>query len=107
MGVPGKLIFSHGRKTGESFAAAISALHFTDPETRAYGAASNDRVHKSFFYGSKHIDQYVPKTNPNPRMELTMAKEAAWAADRVQGGGATPSYMTTYKGEYTAAAAGR
>ena len=44
-----------------------------------YGAESNDRVHKSFFYGSKHIDQYVPKANPNPRMELTQAKQAQWA----------------------------
>ena len=35
-------------------------------------------MHKSFFYGSKHIDQYVPKTNPNPRMELTLAKQAEW-----------------------------
>lgn len=44
-----------------------------------YGAESNDRVHKSFFYGSKHIDQYVPKVEPNPRMELTSAKQAEWA----------------------------
>ena len=44
-----------------------------------YGAESNDRVHKSFFYGSKHIDQYVPKVNGNPRMDLTQAKQAQWA----------------------------
>ena len=44
-----------------------------------YGAESNDRVHKSFFYGSKHIDQYVPKVSANPRMGLTGIKAAEWA----------------------------
>ena len=80
MGVPGALLFSHGRTTGEKFGAAMSALHYTDPATRSYGAASNDRVHKSFFYGSKHIDAYVPKTSPHPRMTLTAQKQAQWGA---------------------------
>ena len=44
-----------------------------------YGAESNDRVHKSFFYGSKHIDQFVPKISPNPRMALTTVKMAEWS----------------------------
>ena len=38
-------------------------------------------MHKSFFYGSKHIDAYVPKTEPNPRMELTTSKQAEWARE--------------------------
>ena len=54
----------------------------------AYGAESNDRVHKSFFYGSKHIDQYVPKVDPNPRMVLMTAKQAEW-------GTAPDMYKTT------------
>ena len=55
-----------------------------------YGAESNDRVHKSFFYGSKHIDQYVPKTSPHPRMELTMSKQNEWAKQ-----GQPAMYQTT------------
>ena len=64
-------------------------------------------MHKSFFYGSKHIDQYVPKTNPNPRMSLTMAKQAEWAAQIPPPAPVNPvMYQTTalassmaYKGE--------
>ena len=58
----------------------MTSLHFTDPKVREYGAASDDRVHKSFFYGSKHIDQYVPPVNPNARMVLMNAKASEWAA---------------------------
>ena len=36
-------------------------------------------MHKSFFYGSKHIDQYVPKVSPCPRMDHTLGKQADWA----------------------------
>ena len=79
LGVPGTVLFSHGRTFADKFGASMSALHYTDPAERTYGAQSNDRVHKSFFYGSKHIDQYVPKTNPKPRMTLTETKRAEWA----------------------------
>lgn len=79
MGVPGSVLFSHGRTMNEPFGAAMTSLHYTDPAQRAYGPMSNDRVHKTFFYGSKHIDQYVPKTNPNPPMTLTDSKKAEWA----------------------------
>ena len=66
----------------------------------AYGAESNDRVHKSFFYGSKHIDQYVPKVNPNPRMELTMAKQAEWAQQMPSSGANPAMYQTTAKASW-------
>ena len=78
-GVASGMLFSHGKSLGETFGASMTALHFSDPQARAYGAESNDRVHKSFFYGSKHIDQFVPKVSPNPRMALTMTKQAEWA----------------------------
>jgi len=79
MGVEGEMLFSHGKAFGEKFGASMTALHFSHPTQREYGAASNDRVHKSFFYGSKHIDQYVPEMEPNPRLLLTGMKEAQWA----------------------------
>ena len=79
MGVKTAMLFSHGPELGLKFGASMTALHFSDPAARAYGAESNDRVHKTFFYGSKHIDKYVPRVNPNPPMELTGIKEAEWA----------------------------
>merc|ERR1719446_1248694 len=78
MGVDGHMLFSHGATFSEKFGASMTALHFSHPSQREYGAASDDRVHKSFFYGSKHIDQYVPKVEPNPRLQLTGMKEAQW-----------------------------
>ena len=61
-----------------------------------YGAASNDRVHKSFFYGSKHIDQYVPKVSADPRMGLTMSKQTEWAGQQLPAVPANPGmYMTS------------
>lgn len=98
MGVPGDILFSHGRTYNEKFGASMTALHFTNPGSREYGAESNDRVHKSFFYGSKHIDAHVPKTEPNPRMELTSAKQAEWAAHQAPAAPTDPSmYQTTSK----------
>ena len=82
MGVKTAMLFSHGPELGLKFGASMTALHFSDPAARAYGAESNDRVHKTFFYGSKHIDQYVPNVNPNPRMELTATKAAEWAVQK-------------------------
>jgi len=78
-GVEGDMLFSHGKTFSDKFGASMTALHFSHPSQREYGAASDDRVHKSFFYGSKHIDQYVPKAEPNPRLLLTGMKEAQWA----------------------------
>jgi hypothetical protein len=103
MGVPGPMLFSHGREFNENYQASMTALHFTDPSARAYGAQSNDRVHKSFFYGSKHIDQYVPKTNPNPRMALQTSKQADWAVEVAQArpaAQASDMYQTTSKIDY-------
>ena len=40
---------------------------------------SQDRVYKSMFYGSKHIDQYVPKTDPRPRVDQMAGKQAEWS----------------------------
>ena len=73
----------------------------------AYGAESNDRVHKSFFYGSKHIDQYVPKVDPNPRTSLMDSKKGEWATEMPPAIPANPDMYTTtamassmaYKGE--------
>lgn len=59
-----------------------------------YGAQSNDRVHKSFFYGSKHIDQFVPAVSPAPRMELTMSKQAEWGQQMPP---AAPTNVDMYK----------
>ena len=95
MGVPGALLFSHGRTQGEKYGAAMSALHYTDPASRTYGPTSNDRVHKSFFYGSKHIDVYVPKTSPNPRMTLTAQKQAQWGAQIAPTAPTGPDMYTT------------
>ena len=98
MGVPGAVLFSHGRTFNEKFGASMTALHFTNPTSRGYGAESNARVHKSFFYGSKLIDRHVPKTEPNPRMTLTAAKQAEWAAEVAPGAPINPSmYQTTNK----------
>ena len=101
MGEPGYMLFSHGPTFNEKFAASMSALHFSDPAQRDFGAASNDRVHKSFFYGSKHIDQYVPKVNPNPRMQLTMSKRQGWAEQMGQAGPVDlDMYNTVHKVTY-------
>ena len=84
MGEPAFMLFSHGPTFNEKFSAAMSSLHYTDPASREYGAASNDRAHKSFFYGSKHIDQYVPKVNPNPRLALMSTKQEQWVSQSGQ-----------------------
>jgi len=104
LGVASNMLFSHGKEHGEKYGASMTALHFSNPDSRDFGAESHDRVHKTFFYGSKHIDQFVPAVDPNARMNLTMAKQAEWAQQ------ATPDmYQTTalassfaYKGVKTA-----
>merc|ERR1711871_1035573 len=80
-GVPSEFIFSHGPISNQSFQASISRLHYTNPASREYGAESDARVHKSFFYGSKHIDKYVPQTDPNAPIAKMSAKQAQWAAE--------------------------
>lgn len=80
-GVAASILFSHGRTFNEKFEASMSSLHFTDPALRQYGASSADRVHKSFFYGSKHIDFHVPKVDPNLRMTLTARKQSLWSSE--------------------------
>ena len=96
LGVPGAVLFSHGKTMSEPFGASMTALHFKNPSQRAYGAESNDRVHKSFFYGSKHIDAYVPKVEPNARVSLTEAKQAEGAAQKAPAVPTDPGmYQTT------------
>ena len=77
--VEGSMLFSHGPQFGLKFGASMSHLHFTDPAKRDFGAASQDRVHKTFFFGSKHIDKYVPKVSPAPRTSLYESKLPLWA----------------------------
>jgi hypothetical protein len=101
LGVPGEVLFSHGPAFSLRFGASMAALHFSDPRSRAYGPLSNDRVHKSFFYGSKHIDAHVPKVNPNPPLELTMRKQSQWARERASVAQASGDmYATTHKVSY-------
>tara|TARA_B110001452_G_scaffold97189_1_gene80400 strand:+ start:354 stop:743 length:390 start_codon:yes stop_codon:yes gene_type:complete len=77
--VEGSMLFSHGPQFGLKFGASMSHLHFTDPAKRDFGALSQDRVHKTFFFGSKHIDKYVPKVSPAPRTSLYESKLPVWA----------------------------
>lgn len=71
------------------------------PLAAEYGARSGARVHKSFFYGSKHIDRLVPKTDPNPRTDLMASKAAQWAAETAPKGPIDPSmYQTTHLTSY-------
>ena len=76
--VDGSMLFAHGPEFGLKFGASMTHLHFTDPAKRDFGAASQDRVHKTFFFGNKHIDFLVPVQEPNPRHALEQAKAPAW-----------------------------
>jgi len=82
LGVSAKMLFSHGKELGNKFEASMSALHYTDPTTRQYGAKSQDRVHKTYYWGTKHIDAGVPMNDPNPRQALTNTKLARWGAEK-------------------------
>eukprot|EP00908_Phaeocystis_cordata_P018385 Transcript_29806.p1 GENE.Transcript_29806~~Transcript_29806.p1 ORF type:complete len:175 (+),score=68.24 Transcript_29806:298-822(+) len=83
--VDGTMLFSHGPEFGGKYQASSYALHFTDPASRVYGADSGDRVHKSFFWGNKHIDlRHAPKVEPNPRMALMASKAPEWNASKAQ-----------------------
>jgi hypothetical protein len=104
--VDGNMLFSHGPVFGGKFQASMSALHFTDPAARAYGFDSQDRVHKTFFFGNKHIDRVVPKIHPNPRFELMQAKAPMWDASRSMlrpggNGTNTPMYNSTASGSWS------
>ena len=66
-----------------------------------YGAESSARVHKSFFYGSKHIDKYVPLTDPNAPVAKMSAKQAEWAAEAAPGN-ALSMYTTTHAASFRA-----
>ena len=76
-------LFSHGPTFGLKFGASMAHLHYTDPAQRDFGAGSQDRVHKTFFFGSKHIDKYVPKVSPAPRTSLFESKLPLWAGSTV------------------------
>jgi hypothetical protein len=104
--VDGSMLFSHGPVFGGKFQASMAALHYTDPASRAYGCESQDRVHKTFFFGNKHIDRVVPKIHPNPRFELMQAKAPMWDASRAMlrpggNGTNTPMYNSTASGSWS------
>eukprot|EP00966_Prymnesium_polylepis_P042470 986764-Prymnesium_polylepis.1 len=80
LGVPATMLFSHGKELGAKFEASMSALHYTDPTTRQYGAKSQDRVHKTYYWGTKHIDAVVPSNDPKARQALTTIKRTQWEA---------------------------
>ena len=80
LGVPRSMLFSHGREFGTKFEASMTALHFTDPAARSFGA--DDRVYKTYYWGSKHIDAQVPQNDPNPRNQLTDTKRAQWQSEQ-------------------------
>jgi len=79
-------LFSHGPVMGVRFNASMNDMHYCDPELRAYGAMSDNRVHKTHFYGSKHVDAFVPFNDPYPRTRLMDAKAAEWAATKAPRG---------------------
>ena len=77
--VDAETLFSHGPQFGGKYQASTYALHYSDPARRAYGSDSADRVHKSFFWGNKHIDlHHAPKVEPYPRTQLLAAKMPMW-----------------------------
>jgi len=80
LGVSAATLFSHGREFGTKFEASMSALHFADPASK--GFEPSDRVYQTYYWGSKHIDARVPQNDPNPRMQLTGAKQAQWASEQ-------------------------
>jgi len=82
VGQPASLLFSHGSTLNQDFRATMTGLHFSPPEQRSFGHDSNDRVSKTFFWGSKATDMVVPNVDPNARMSLTEAKRAQWAAEQ-------------------------
>ncbi|KAL1522399.1 hypothetical protein AB1Y20_017389 [Prymnesium parvum] len=96
LGVPATMLFSHGKEHGSRFLASMSALHYTDPSGREYGAKSNDRVHRTYYWGTKHIDYMVPQNDPNPRHLLSDSKRAQWDAEK---GPAVPVSRAVYLAE--------
>lgn len=82
LGVPATMLFSHGKELGQRYEASISQLHYTDPASRQYGFKSQDRVHKTYYWGTKHIDAVVPSNDPNPRQALTTLKRQQWEAEK-------------------------
>ena len=107
---PAELLFSHGQTMGMSYGASMNDLHYTHPDSRAHGAESLDRAHRTFFWGSKMMDRTCatarhaparpeggpvrlltfgaayygrcPLSDPNARTLLTDAKRAQWAAEQ-------------------------
>jgi len=78
LGVPATMLFSHGKELGQKFVASMSSLHYTDPSAREM----QDRVHKTYYWGTKHIDATVPANDPNPRQALSSSKRAQWEAEK-------------------------
>lgn len=95
MGVPASRLFSHGTNQNARFLASMTSLHFTEPSSREYGAKSHDRVHRSYFWGSKHIDSMVPQNDPNTRQLLTTAKRAQWEVEQAPAVPVAPSCYIT------------
>ena len=94
-GEPADLLFSHGSTFGQSFNATMNGLHYSSPAQREYGARSSDRVHNTFYWGSKHMDSTVPATDPNARTALLEAKRQRWADEQKSAGPVTHDAFLT------------
>ena len=82
----------------------MTSLH--RPGTRKFGYKygehgskweGDNMVHKSYYYGIKHIDFVVPKFDPNARSALTTLKASEWrenAAPRRPGAGDGSMYLS-------------
>ena len=106
-GVNAVMLFSHGPDAGRQWGASMTSLHFPDPKTRKFGYKygpehgskweGDNMVHKSYYYGIKHIDFVVPKFDPNARSALTTLKASEWrenAAPRRPGAGDGSMYLS-------------
>ena len=79
---PADVLFSHGPVSGQSYNATMNGLQYPPPAKREYGATSSDRVHRTFFWGSKLKDSTCPNTDPNAGTTLLDAKRQHWAAEQ-------------------------
>lgn len=89
------VLFSHGKEFGQSFQATSNGLHYPPPATREYGATSSDRVHRTFFWGSKRRDANCPLTDANAPTTLLDAKRQEWASDQKSTAPVSPDMYRT------------
>ncbi|KAG8460267.1 hypothetical protein KFE25_011758 [Diacronema lutheri] len=80
LGRTAEQLFAHGLPDEPKlYVGSCTELAFTDPRTRLHGATSVDRVSRTLWAGSKHIDKTVPHGSAVPRTALLDAKRAEWA----------------------------